>query len=125
MLSIYSTRLLIILSRRIKLACLSFCSSLVRSSAAITSLGICFNIKVLFWTFSIIHLYLVSMHLVLAIFRGLSTFSLALTLSVYRIIGVDCAYPPSFRIWLTHCDDRAAGVKLVNSASVVLRVTNV
>src|SRR5271170_2428407 len=125
MLSIYGTRLLIIPSRRMKLACLSFYSSLVRPSAAITSLGIYFNIKVLFWTFLIIYLYLISMHLILAIFRGLSTFSLTLILSIYRIISVDYIYPPSFRIWLTHYDDRAAGVKLVNSASIVLRVTNV
>jgi len=65
------------------------------------------------------------MHLILAIFRGLSIFSLALTLSIYRIISVDYIYPPSFRIWLTYYDNRAVGVKLVNSASIVLRITNV
>jgi hypothetical protein len=46
-------------------------------------------------TFSIIHLYLMSMDRVVAGLRGLRTFARALALSVNSIIGFGCLYPAS------------------------------
>ncbi len=66
-----------------------------------------------------------SIVLVQALLSRFMTIRYAFRLLVKTSVGVGCSAPQSSRIFATYLADRAAGVRLVNSASIVLKATKV